>query len=296
MTDLTRICIVSSAETALRKLKKAEIGVYDCKKQGASFIFSVKDKQLKKVFAIFSKPCYNIKVHGKSRRTQIKYKLLMRIGLLIGSFIFVAAAAISNSLILKISVTGSGKYLSSEVKRIIYSSGVKEFKPYKKFDVPTATGKILSLPQVTFCNIQKRGSVLLVDVEVDEENSLSSNKNGLISDRDGVIKSITALCGTANFKAGDAVKKGDELISPVTLAGEEYKPTLAVGYAQLICKGSVSYFAQEESDENLKYAYDSCLISAENIVSRTHSIKLADGGVMYIIDFTYLHKLNININ
>ena len=56
MTDTARIKINSTAEGALRKLKKAGIGVYNCQKSGVAFLFSVKDKDIKKVFAIFEKP------------------------------------------------------------------------------------------------------------------------------------------------------------------------------------------------------------------------------------------------
>ena len=53
MTNRAEISIVSTAEGALRKLKKAQIPVYNCKKDGALFIFAVKDKDTPKVFAIF---------------------------------------------------------------------------------------------------------------------------------------------------------------------------------------------------------------------------------------------------
>ena len=45
LTDITRVTIISTAEAALKKLKNANIGVYNCKKDGAKFIFSIKDKR-----------------------------------------------------------------------------------------------------------------------------------------------------------------------------------------------------------------------------------------------------------
>ena len=295
MTDLTRISITATAELALKKLKKAEIGVYDCKKDGARFIFSVKDKHLKKVFAIFSKPCYNISVTGKSRRKTFFTSALNRLGLIIGVFAFTCAAVLSNSFIFKIKVSGSGSYLSPEVKRIVYEAGAKEFKLYSGFDAPLATGKILALPQVTFCNIEKRGSILHVDVEVDEELGLSAKQTPLISDCKGVIKKITAICGTPQFSAGDKVEVGDELISAYTFVGETKQSCLAVGYVEIECKGHAEYFAEAETDESLKDAYSSILLEGDEILTRTHTVKEADGGVVYVIDFTYLHKLSINM-
>lgn len=295
MTDVTRIAVTSTAETALKKLKKAEISVYDCRKDGAEFMFGVKDKQLKKVFAIFANPCYNIRVMQSSGRARVFRRAAVRAGLIFGAFAFITAAAVSNSFVFKISVSGSGAYLSPEVKRIIYESGAKEFSTCSRFDAPYATGKILALPQVTFCNIEKRGSILKVDVQVDEEHGESVNPSPLVSDREGIVKNIVAICGTANFSAGDKVKKGDVLISDTVTVGEEQVKSLAAGYAELECSGRTEYFAESESDESLKAALSSIRLEAEKILSRKHTVKAADGGVIYVIDFTYLHKLSINV-
>lgn len=295
MTDITRVAVTATAETALKKLKKAEIGVYDCKKDGARFIFSVKDKQLKKVFAIFKKPCYNICVTGQSKQKRLLNALILRAGLAVGALIIFVSAAVSNLFVFKITVGGSGSYLSPEIKRIIYESGVKEFNLYSGLDVPSATGRILALPQVTFCNIEKRGSILHVDVHVNEVHSGSADLKALAADRDGTVRSISAICGTALVAEGSAVKKGDTLIAAYTLAGEETIECLAAGWVELECAGRVEYFAYAESDESLKAAYSSVLLYADNIISRTHAVTPADGGVTYVIDFTYLHKLSINI-
>ncbi len=295
MTDVTRISVTASVELALKRLKKAEIGVYDCKKDGARFIFSVKDKHVKKVFAIFAKPCYNIAVVGKSGRTRLFARALNRAGLIVGAAAFAAIAAISNSFVFKISVGGSGSYLSPEVKRIVYEAGAKEFSLCTNFDIPVATGKILALPRVTFCNIEKRGSIIHVDVQVNEEHNAAIDSSPLVCDVNGTVRTIVAICGTATVAEGNKVKAGDTLIAPYTLAGETQTKSLAAGYAEIECRGRKEYFADAETDENLKAAYASILLDAAEILTRSHTVKETDGGVVYVIDFTYLHKLSINI-
>lgn len=300
MTKYTQISIVCTAEAAIKKLKKAEIGVYNCKKTGANFLFCVKDKDLKKVFAIFSKPCYNIKVENLGRRAGFLKSLTTRIGLAVGAFVFVVAAAVSNSFVFKINVSGSGSYLSPEVRRIIYEAGAKEFSLCTRFDAPAATGKILALPNVTFCNIQRRGSILTVDVQVDEEHTGKAELSSLVADRAGVVKNVVAICGTARVKAGDRVNQGDALISAYTVVGggedEKRVDCLAAGYCELECSQTFEYSAAEESDENLQSAYAQALLYAEDITSRSHTVKQVDGGVIYVIEITYLHKLRINIS
>ena len=294
MVDLSRVTIISTAETALKKLKNANIGVYNCKKDGAKFIFSIKDKDVKKVFAIFSKPCYNISVQSSGRQN-LFFRAVARIGLIVGAIAFVLIAAIANSYIFRIEVSGSGSYLYTDVKSIIYEQGFSEFKAYRKLNVAAAEGKILSLPSVTFCNIKKKGSILIIDVQVNEELNSTANRQSLLSDRDGVVRSIVAICGTAAVSVNSAVKAGDTLIYSYSLVGEQKSDCIAVGFAEIECSGSYEYFAPAESDAALKAAYSKANLYAENILTRTHTVKSADDGVVYLIEFTYLQKLSINM-
>ena len=294
MTDLSRVTVISTAETALKKLKNANVGVYNCKKDGAKFIFSIKDKDAAKVFAIFSKPCYNISVQ-RSRRQNLLSRAVTRIGLIVGALAFVCIAAIANSFIFRIEVSGSGSYLYSDVKSIIYEQGFSEFKAYKRLDIAKAEGKILSLPSVTFCNIEKHGSVLKIDVQVDEELSNTASRQSLVSDRNGVVRNIVAICGTAAVSVNSTVNAGDTLIYAYTLVGEQRTDCIAVGFAEIECCGSYEYSAPAESDAALKAAYSKANLYAENIVNRTHIVKQTEDGVVYLIEFTYLQKLSINM-
>lgn len=259
------------------------------------FIFSVKDKEIEKVFAIFNNPCYNIKVERKSKKIRLLSLLALRAGLAVGCALFIAAVAISNAFVLKIEVDGSGSYLEPQVKSIVFEEGGGIFKRFSSLNFSTATGRILSLPQVTFCNIERHGSVLKVDVRVDGEQSSAVKYAPLISDCDGVVKKIVAVCGTAAVEQGASVKKGSVLIYANTFIGEEKKDCLAVGYAEIECVKSGAYFAEEDSEENLKKAYSSMLLQDGQIIKRLHKVKPTDGGVTYELEFTYLHRVSINL-
>ena len=295
MNDLTKISIVSTAEAALRKLKKAGIAVYGCKKEGANLIFSVKDKDAQKVFAIFDKPCYNVTVKKAGRIRRLLNLLSLRAGLVAGAAMFVAICFLANSYVLKIEVSGSGSYLEPEIRRIVEDEGAGTFKRFSSFNVSTATGRILALPQVTFCNIEKRGSVLIVDVQTDGEHYGVTDLKPLVADREGIVRNVVAVCGTATVSAGDKVSKSDILIDTYTLSGEETINCLAVGYAELECSGKTEFFAPEENDGNLKDALSSVLLETDDILSRKHTVKPTEGGVIYVIEYSYLHKVSINL-
>ena len=143
-----------------------------------------------------------------SRQKRLLNLALNRIGLLAGALMFLIITAVSNLFIFRIEVGGSGSYLGTEVRRIIYEAGFSEFQAFRKFDAPSATGKILSLPSVTFCNIEKRGSTLYIDVEVDEVHGGRVSYKPLLSDRDGTVRNVIVVCGTPAVENGSKVYKG----------------------------------------------------------------------------------------
>ena len=296
MTELTKICITSTAESALKKLQKAQIPVFNCKKRGASFIFCVKDKDIKKVFAIFAKPCYNIVVERGSAKKRLFGGLALRAGLVVGALIFALSAYVSDYFVLKIEVSGSGSYLESVVREIVAEEGAAEWKPFAALDKPVATGRILAIPQVTFCNIQKRGSVLMIDVEVDESHTESAVREPLISDVSGTVRSIVAICGTAAVGAGQVVSRGDVLIYASMQSGDKTVASIAVGYAEIECSRTAEYFAPDDSEQSIKEAYASLLLDGEEILSSSHKLTPADSGVRIELTVNYLHKLSINLS
>lgn len=295
MTNQTYISVTSTAESALKKLKKENIPVFNCKKQGIYFKFYINDKHIKKVFAIFQKPCYNINIENSSPKIKFKITLLNRIGLFLGILLFALSCTFSQLFIFRISVKGNGSYLTSQVKQILYANGGKGIKLFSSYNLSVATSQILSLPSVTFCNIKKVGGVLVVDIRTDSEHNSKLNRLPLKSTKKGIVKQIVAICGTEGVNVGDSVDVGENLILPYTLINETKYDCIAVGYVELECKGKLEYKAQEESEENLKIAYSTILLYADKVVDKKHAIKTSEEGVIYIIDFTYLQKLSINM-
>lgn len=296
LTDYTRISVTSTAESALKKLKKAEIPVFDCKKQGLEFVFAVKDKDVKKVFAIFQKPCYNVRAKALSPRKRVLAALSRRAGLIFGALAAVVAIMIADCHILRVEVGGSGSYLAPEVERIVALEGGRTFGTFSSLNYAKATGRILALPQVTFCHIEKRGSVLHIDVRTENGASVKAEYSPLVSDADGTVKTLAAVCGTAAVEEGQSVKRGDVLIYPYIETEKGQIPCFAAGFAEIECKRQAEYFAETDSEESLRQAYASLLLETENVIERSYKVKPTADGVVYVIDFTYLHKVSINLN
>ena len=295
MKGLNRISVVSTAESALKKLKKASIPVYDCEKRGADFVFGVKDEHLKKVFAIFAKPCYNIRVDKKSTRGRFLSFAALRAGMIAGALVFALAAFIANFYILRIEISGNGGYLSGEITGIVADEGAACGKPFSGFNQSLATGRILALPQVTFCNISKKGSVLVIDVRVDEAAAPSARRKPLTADVDGVLENLVVVCGTPALETGSEVKAGDILIFAHNIVGERTIDCLAVGYADIRCAKSAEYLAAADDETSRREALASLGIEEENIVSAHMKAVSVDGGVLFKIDYEFRHRVSVNL-
>jgi hypothetical protein len=283
-------------ETVVKKLSKANIAAYNVKKRENVITFQVNDESIKKVFAIFKHPCYNINIRKSSTKNKLLTFARNRLGLIVGFCIFLSAVICSNSFVLKIQVTGNGNYLKDEVLGILYDEGVTFGSLQSRLDKPLAQSRIMALPNVTFCTIQQSGSFLIVDVQTDDEQALYRNSKVLTSDVNGKLINLVVICGTAQVEVGNNVKVGDNLICNYLINSEgERQNCLAVGYADIEISCCITVSAPTESEEEKQKALNATLLYSENANVTNCTAKKVDGGVVYEITFTYPHTIAINI-
>ena len=296
MTDLTGFSVTTTVETALKKLAKAKIPVFKLKKQGNTVYFYVRQEYVQKVFAIFSHPCYNICIRRKSASSRAKNFLARRFGFLVGAVLFVAACVLSNALVLKVKVVGNGSYLSPRVLAAASDCGLKVGTPCLGLDKPMLTSRILSLPQVTFCSVQRMGSYIVIEVRTDEESALQTNVQSLKSSCEGTVRRIVVLSGTAEVGEGQSIAKGDTLIGAYRVTAEgERQPALAVGYAEVIKSAAITLFFQEESEQSAQKALAATALYSEEVMDKSFKVSPCDGGFNYEVTFTYIITLSINM-
>ena len=296
MSNLTGFCVTTTVENALKKLSKAKIAVFKLKKQGANVYFYVEQEYEQKVFAIFSHPCYNIRIRRKSAKARLKGFLAIRFGLVVGAALFIAACVLSNALVLKIKVVGNGSYLSPRVLAAASDCGVKIGTPCLNMDKPLLTSRILSLPEVTFCSVQRRGSYLVIEVHTDEEHSPTVNCTALKSNCEGEVRRVVVLSGTAEVGEGQKVAAGDILIGAyrVTESGER-QDALAVGYVEIIRRAAVTVFFESESEQNAAAALAATALYGDEVLEKSFKVNPCDGGFNYDVSFTYVTTLSINM-
>lgn len=296
MNNLVEFGVTATVETALKKLKKVNIAVYKLKKRGSRVYFSVEEEYEQKVFAIFSHPCYNIGIKRKSAKSRFLSFMGRRIGLAVGAALFMAACIVSNALVLKVKVVGNGSYLSPQVIAAAEECGVRRGTPCYGLDKPLLTSRILALPQVTFCSVQRKGSYLVIEVRCDEQHSSLTDVKSLVSKTEGEIYRIVVLSGTAEKAAGDKVSAGETLIGAYRLTESgESQSCLAVGFAEIKRTASIAVFFNSESEQNAAAALAATALYSDKVLEKSYKVNLCEGGVNYDVTFTYLTTIAINM-
>lgn len=296
MKNLTRVRVTATVETVIKKLSKAQIRVFNVEKKGAYTHFFVGHNYVEKVFAIFSHPCYNIAITKISPVQSLVQRLCWRIGAAVGCGLFFATVIFSQFCVFKIQVVGSGDYLAPQVEAILASCGVRAGSVFPEKDFSEAEAKVMALPSVTFCSFSKRGFVVVADVECNEEDDRTANYSPLRSDVGGEVVKIISVCGTPLVSVGDKVGRGDELIGAYYVAedGQE-NSCLCVGYAVISVSASVLSRAESESDEALENAFAATRLYGEDSEVLSYTVKTTSEGVIYTVDFTYLHTVSVNM-
>lgn len=296
MNNLARISVTAPPETVIKKLSRAHIALYSLKKEGAATTFAVKDKTVKKVFAIFAHPCYNVCVVKYSAARSLLMRASSRAGLLVGCAVFAAAVIFAQSFVFKVEVVGSGAYLAPQVVAILREQGAEAGKLFRGLDRPVTISRIMSLPSVTFCSVEKRGTALIVDVECSGSPFSHAVRTPLYSPVAGQVTSVVAVCGTPRVGAGDEVNIGDELISPLyTDASGNSAECLCVGYVSILVQASVTSAAEEESEEALSSALAAVNLYSQEAEITSYTVKTSSNGVIYTVNFNYIYTASINM-
>lgn len=288
--------VTASAETVLKKLAKAQIPVGQVKVKGAKVSFGVNSENIKKVFAIFKHPCYNTVIRRKSQKMLIANFIKNRFGLIVGAIAFLTLVLLSQTFVLKVSVTGNAEYLTDRVLTLAEECGVKQYTPCYALDKPLLTSRITSLDNVEFCSVTRKGWALIIDVHVQPQSAGIANPSPLKADRTGKITRLTTLSGTPCVKEGDEVKTGDLIIANYELLPDgTRRDCLAAGYAQIEVNGSITLFYEEQSPENERQALAAPSLYSDSVTAKNLKITPCDGGYYYHINFTYIHTQSWNI-
>lgn len=147
------------------------------------------------------------------------YRNRKRYGVFLGGIFFIFLIIFSSGRVWDVRVSGAERYSETEILDELSSCGLSVGDSWRRLNTSEIENKLLSYSErISWININRRGTVAYVDVvekhkvaEVLPDYECAS----IVASVDCVIEDITVKRGHAVVKRGDAVKRGDVLISGI---------------------------------------------------------------------------------
>lgn len=285
---------------ALTRLARGGVCVYDAEKIGAGKLrFRVKSKDLRKIFAIFPRSCYTIRIIRYERLKRAAEFIRKRAALCVAALAFALLCGFSDFFVLRVRFEGSGSHYADDAMPLLAQAGLRAFSPYSEEKAKSAERALYSLPSVSFCAVEKDGPVVTVTLEVNAEVPVKEMQAQLLSPAAGKVEQITVIRGSALVSEGDEVEKGQPLVTGHTETGEgenvHSRETYPVAWCTLLCGGVFEYESAEISPDAEERARTGALLSAAGEVTDIVISATEQGGV-YIYRAAYTYRLTCSVN
>lgn len=198
-------------EGALLHFRREKIPVFHVEKPDKRTLrLCIERKNREKVFTFLRDSCYNVTKMRPFGLWRLASALRRRAGFFLGAVAFALLCAVSDFFVFRIDVTGSGAYYRDKVLALLQENGVRAGCIYRGEKTAEITAQILSFDNVSFCSLEKTGSVLTVEVQTSSSLPPAA-AGGLYATEGGVVQSLTVVRGVAQVQEGDEVEKGQLL-------------------------------------------------------------------------------------
>ena len=249
------------AERFINLCSKNKIPIWDIKKCPQGFFVSIKIKDYKSLRKLRKNinfpPKFNI--YKKYGLPFILKSYEKRKGIAVGIVLSLLFLNYLSSFIWDIKVIGNEQISTNEIIAACEELGVKKGIRKKKIDTYNLKPSlILKCDGIAWCSFNVEGSVLTVDIS--EEKDSSKNKENLpsniVASADGVIKSTEISMGTKVVEVGQAIRKGDLLVSGAINYGEK------TDFVK--CEGTVIAETEKIFTKTVQFKYTDSFFTGKN--------------------------------
>lgn len=206
-------------ERFLNLCAREEIGVWNVKHSGGALTANVAAAEYHLLRPCAAKAGMKLSVSRRIGFSFLVYRYRKRVGVLVGAAVFVLILTFSSNFVWTIRVEGNDKTDASVILHTMEELGLRAGVMRSKIEInETELEALRRLSDLSWVSVNIRGSVATVEVRertpapemLDE--SVACN---VVAARDGCIVRIEAYEGNAKVRVGEAVVKGDLLISGV---------------------------------------------------------------------------------
>lgn len=207
------------AERFMNLTARSQISLWDVKKRIGEFVGSMSASDYRDIKNIARKSGVKIRIKEKHGLPFIINKYRNRVGLPIGVACFFAIIYFLSMYVWSIDVSGNVGISSDEIKNVVAELGLSEGTLKRELDIPMMEqSAMIKLPGTAWLSINIEGSCATISVKerIAPPNIVPNDKPcNIKATCDGQIDRMEVYDGTALVKSGDAVIKGQLLVSGV---------------------------------------------------------------------------------
>lgn len=182
-----------------------------------SIRFSFYEKELERTEEIAQRCMCRMRIIRQTGGSRVKKLLRRRWGLLAGIIAAFALLILSSLFIWEIEIRGGDTISRGDILRALSDAGVEYGSFWPSLSVDIIRSEVMSeLPEIAWMAINVSGSRALVRIEERKEKPeiySQQSYHDIRAVKTGIIKRISVLNGRACVQSGDAVTKGELLIS-----------------------------------------------------------------------------------
>ena len=193
------------------------ITVWGVKYKNGTLHAKMSRKDYKNVLPIARRAKTRLKIVSKRGLYSRAAKYRGRYGLAVGFLAFILILRLLSSVIWNININGNKTVSDKTILAQLNDIGIFEGVFAASIDAENARQQLLiSCPELSWCAINIDGCIANVDVKETAEKKLEAKTDypaNIIAKRGGTIMSIRAYYGAPSVSVGEAVAKGDILVS-----------------------------------------------------------------------------------
>lgn len=237
-------------ENILNAAAREHISFWDLHYKKRAIVGNITVSDFKRLKSVRRKKGARIHILKKRGLPFLLKRYKNRIGFFIGVSIFFITLYTLSLFIWDIKIEGNKTEKADEIISVCEELGIK-IGTFKKKINPKVDAQRLMLKNkgIAWASLNIEGAVLTVNLSETREKEKDKREPGnLVATADGIIKKIDLTSGNAVVKVGDAVKKGDLLVSGVIerLSGTEFVLSEGTVTAETIKTFFVEAFFDEE--------------------------------------------------
>ncbi len=191
------------------------INIWDLKTSGGVITACADIRSYKKIRPCARKSGMKVRITEKHALSLIIRQRRLRLGLVAGLVIFIAAMSFLSTRIWSISVIGNSTVDSERILEVMQELDVEVGASNDISVTDYRDAALKMLPELTWIHVNTTGSKAVIEVrEADPmPDESAAEKYDLVACADGTLTTLRVFNGTATMPVGSGVLKGDILIS-----------------------------------------------------------------------------------